>query len=158
MFDSYSFDFLRQSCSKSWSFLAGLFTAMIGYILPIKNVVHLVLFFFLLDIIFGYWAARKLRKEHFSTKIIWQYTMPRVLISIVLVMASFMWDTVFKQEFISTYKVIGWFISGVLLFSIAKNGYKITKWEMFPLIGKLLEKKIEEQTGIDIETESEGTR
>ena len=155
MFETFSFDWLEKAVRNLWSFLAGLFTAVIGYMLPVKDIVHVVLFFFLMDIILGYWAAQRLRKEHFSTRIIWKYTMPRMLISIVLIISSYMWDTVFKQEFVSTYKIIGWFISGVLIYSIAKNGFKITRWEMFPLIGKLFAKKIEEQTGIDINLEDQ---
>ena len=123
MFETFSFDWLEKAVRNLWSFLAGLFTAVIGYMLPVKDIVHVVLFFFLMDIILGYWAAQRLRKEHFSTRIIWKYTMPRMLISIVLIISSYMWDTVFKQEFVSTYKIIGWFISGVLIYSIAKNGF-----------------------------------
>ena len=151
LFETFSFDWFKQAACNSWSLIIGLLTSIVGYFLPVKNIVHLVLFFFLLDIAFGYWAARRLRQEKFSTRIVWQYTMPRILISIVLIISAYMWDNVFNQEFISTYKLIGWFICGILIFSVAKNGYKITDWEMFPLIGKLFSKKIEEQTGINLE-------
>jgi hypothetical protein len=150
----FSFDWLKQVASNIWALITGLMTTVVGYFLPIKNIVHVVLFFFLLDIIFGYWAARKLRRERFSTKIVWQYTMPRILLSLTLIISAFMWDSVFEQEFISTYKVIGWFISGILIYSITKNGYKITHWEMFPMVGKLFERKIEEQTGINLTEEA----
>ena len=150
MFENLSIDWLRQSLTNCWSFLCGLFSVVIGYMLPVKNIVHIVRFFFLLDVIFGYWAARKLRNERFSVKIIWEYTMPRMLISIVLIISAFMWDSVFDQEFVSTYKIIGWFICGILIYSIDKNGYKITNWQMFPLISKLVRKEIQEETGIDV--------
>jgi len=62
-----------------------------------------------------------------------------------------MWDTVFGQDYVSSYKFVGWFISGVLLFSIAKNGFQITKWEVFNSLGGIIKKKVEDQTGEKIE-------
>jgi len=145
----------RTAISNGWHILTGLLTTAIGYFIPVKDIVHLVLFFFLLDIIFGYCAAKKLRKEQFSTRIIWNYTMPRVLISLVLILTSYMWDTTFSQEWISSYKLIGWFICGILLYSIAKNGYKITKWNMLPIMGHMIEHKIEEASGVELHLEEE---
>ena len=127
-----------------------MFAITIGYMLPVKNIVHLVLFLFLMDVVFGYWAAKRLRKEKFSTKIIWQYTMPRILLSILLISISYLWDNVFEQDFVSTYKIIGWFICGMLIYSIAKNGGKITNWQMFPLVSGLIKKEIKAETGMDI--------
>lgn len=147
----FCYDWLQQAACNFWQFATGIFSVIIGYFLPISNIVHLVLFFFLLDIIFGAWAAKKTRGERFSTKIIWKYTMPRILISLVLIITSYMWDTTFHQEILSTYKLIGWFISGVLIYSIAKNGYKITKWRIFPDISSMIEHRIEDATGIDID-------
>lgn len=74
-----------------------------------------------------------------------------MVISLILVIAAYLWDTVFTQDFVGTYKVIGWFISGVLLFSIFQNGYIITDWAMFPKISKILAKKIKDVTGMDID-------
>lgn len=143
-------DWLKGAAGNAWHMLCGVLTTTVGYFLPVKDIVHLVLFFFLLDIIFGACAARKIRKERFSTKIIWNYTMPRVLLSMVLILTSYMWDTTFSQEWISTYKLIGWFIAGILLYSIAKNGYKITQWKILPLMGHMIEHKLEEATGMDL--------
>jgi hypothetical protein len=61
-----------------------------------------------------------------------------------------MWDKVYEQNIVSTYKLIGWFISGVLLYSIAENGYGITNWTVFPKIGELFKSKVKENTGLDI--------
>ena len=149
------FDWLKAVANNAWHCITGLATTAIGYFIPVKDIVHLVLFFFLLDIIFGAAAAKKLRKEKFSTRIIWSYTMPRILISLVLILTSYMWDTTFSQEWISTYKLIGWFICGILLFSVAKNGYKITKWNMLPMMGHMIEHKIEEASGMELHMEDE---
>lgn len=128
----------------------GIAMTAIGFFIPIKNIVHLLIFFFMLDVIFGYLAARKLRGERFSVKIIWNHTIPRMLISLVLILGAFMWDKTYEQDFISTYKLIGWFISGVLLYSIAENGYKITHWYGFLSLKAVFRKKFEDETGTTI--------
>lgn len=66
-----------------------------------------------------------------------------------------MWDSVFSQELVKTYKIVGWFISGVLLWSIAENGYQITKWSVFPKLGNLFRTKVNEATGLDVAEEIE---
>ena len=133
--------------------LSGITTAILGYFLPVKDIVHLLILFFLLDVVFGFWAARKIRKERFSVKIIWTHTIPRMLLSIVLITGAYMWDQVYSQEMVSTYKIIGWFISGVLLYSIAENGYQITKWSVFPKIGNFVSQKVKDNSGISIQDE-----
>ena len=132
-----------------WKTLCGTISAIIGYFLPIKDLVHLVILFFILDMLFGYWAARRLRGERFSTKIVWCTTFPRMLISIVLIIMAYLWDTTCKQQWLPTYNLIGWFISGVLIFSIAKNGFKITHWQGFYNLEGLFKKKIKDELGTD---------
>lgn len=126
------------------SYLAGLFTAILGYFTPVRDIVHLLIFLFIMDILFGFWASRKLTGARFDVKIVWRHTMPRLLISIVLTLGAFMWDEVYGQNLINTYKVVGWFISGLLLYSIAENGYYITKWTLFKRLGNLINSKIDE--------------
>lgn len=132
-----------------WSFLSGTFFTLIGYFLPVKNIVHLLLLFFVLDVIFGYWAARKTRGEIFSARIIWRTTMPRMVISMVLILSAFMWDQVYNQDTVATYRIIGWFISGVLLSSIVQNGYRITQWDMLLGLGEIIKQKIGERNKRD---------
>ncbi len=133
---------------KPAHFLAGVITSICGYFLPVRDIAFLIILFFILDVIFGFWAARKLRSERFSVKIIWDHTMPRMLISIVLVLGAYMWDEVFNQTAVQTYKVIGWFISGVLLYSIAENGYKISKWKVFKDVSELIKRKTRKDVDI----------
>jgi hypothetical protein len=133
-----------------WEILCGMLGTIIGYFLPIKDLVHLVILFFILDMVFGYWAARRLRGEKFSTKIVWNTTFPRMLISLVLIISAYLWDTTCKQNWLPTYNLIGWFISGMLIFSIAKNGFKITHWQGFLGIENLFKKRIEEETGVNL--------
>ena len=146
----FSLDWLRHIASNCASLIFGLVMSIAGYFLPIKNIVHVVLFFFMVDILFGYWAARKLRAERFSVKIIWNHTIPRMVLSIILILLAFIWDTTFSQGLISTYNLFGWFISGVLIYSIAENGYLITSWGVFNRIKGSFSDKINNETGINI--------
>lgn len=135
----------------------GIFSSIIGYFVPVKDIVNVLLLFFLLDMIFGYLAARKGKKrggkecKRFSVKIIWNTTIPRALISIIIVMAAYMWDSTYNQDVVNTYKAIGWFISGVLIFSIAENGFILTKWGIFLKIREFIRSKIKGETEQDPE-------
>jgi hypothetical protein len=142
---------LKHLFQDTYAMFTGTIVSFIGYLLPIRNIVHLLILFFITDVVIGYWAARKLRNERFSVKIIWEHTIPRMLISIVLITGAFMWDEVYKQNLVSTYKIIGWFVSGVLLYSIADNGYHITKWSIFPKIGNMIQDNVKKTTGVDVE-------
>ncbi|MGQ7868685.1 phage holin family protein [Sunxiuqinia sp. sy24] len=145
----------RDLAHNIWSFVAGIVSAIFGYFLPIQDIVHQLILFFVLDVVFGYLAAKKLRGERFSARIIWNTTIPRMLIALVLILGSYVWDEVYQQEFVSTYKIIGWFISGVLFFSIIQNAYKVTNWEMLPLIGRFISQKLDDKTGINIQKEAD---
>lgn len=135
--------------------LSGTVVSIVGLLVPIKDIVHLLIIFFIADVAFGYWAARVVREERFSVKIIWEHTVPRMFISIVLVTGAFMWDKVYGQDVIATYKIIGWFISGVLLLSIAQNGYLITKWSIFTKLGGVISGTIKDKTGFSIEDDKD---
>lgn len=138
--------FLNSICD----FLAAIFLTIIGYLLPLKNMAHLVLFFFFLDIIYGWLADRKLNGSKFKPAIVWAKTVPRIVLTILLLIMAYLLDEVSGQEYIQTYKVVGWFICSLLFLSILKNGYTVTQWNAIPLIGKLIEKRIEKQTDTDI--------
>lgn len=130
--------------------IIGIFTTFIGYLFPIKNIIHLLIIFFIFDVVFGYWAARVIKKERFSVKLIWEHTMPRMAISIIIIICTFMWDKEYHQDVLYTHKIVGWFVSGVLLVSIIDNAYKITKWRAFPQIGKLISTVTKEKTNLDV--------
>lgn len=125
-----------------YSFIIGVFTAIFGYFSPIKDIVNLLLLFFILDVLIGFWASRKLYGERFMVSIVWKHTIPRMILSLILIIGAYMWDSTYQQEYVSTYKIIGWFISGLLLYSIAENAYCITRWTMFKKIGKAIKDQV----------------
>ncbi len=130
---------------NAYAIAAGFIASILGYFLPLKDIVHLMLLFFILDVIFGFWAAKKLRKEKFSVRIIWAHTIPRMILAVITVIMLFLWDNVFSQNLVSTYKIGGWFICGILVSSVVENGWKITRWLVFPKIRKLVEKEIKKE-------------
>ena len=125
-----------------YSFIIGALTAIFGYFSPIKDIVNLLLLFFILDVLIGFWASRKLYGERFMVSIVWKHTVPRMILSLILIIGAYMWDSTYQQEYVSTYKIIGWFISGLLLYSIAENAYCITRWTMFKKIGKAIKDQV----------------
>ncbi len=56
-----------------------------------------------------------------------------------------MLDTVYYMETVKLHRIIGYFFSGIVIASIAQNGYALTRWGIFLEIEKLIKRK----TGID---------
>lgn len=135
-------EWIEQTTSNIWSFLSGVIGSILAFFLPIKDIVNVMVFFFILDVIFGYWAARKLRGERFSAALIWNTTMPRMVLSIIVIMGTYIWENVYYGIGGNTYKMIGGFISGVLLVSIIQNGYKITEWSVFNQLIEIVKNKL----------------
>ena len=127
--------------------------SILGYFSPIKHIANMILAFFILDVIFGYWKSRKIHKKKFSVSIIWNNTVPRMVVAMVLLLCTFILDQETNQNVVQTYKIAGWFIGALLIFSIGENGYHITKWKVLLLFAKVAQKKIKEQTGIEISKE-----
>ena len=143
-------EFLYNLYCKITDGLGALIVAFAGYFSPLSHVAHLVLIFFAVDVLYGWLADKKLNKAPFKPSIVWQKTMPRVLLSITLLILSFIIDKETGQTWIDTYRVIGWAICGLLFMSILKNGYIVTNWGAIKSIDKWAKKKIKDETGIDI--------
>jgi len=133
--------------------LVFLLSSFVGYFSPLKDVVHMVLILFFVDVIYGWLAARKLRGESFKPSIVWKKTMPRVLLSLVLLILAYIIDKETGQKWVNTTSILGWGMSGLLFLSIAKNGYIVTNWKSIPLLEKWVEDKIEKETGVQIKEE-----
>lgn len=134
--------------------LFGGLTSVLGYFGPIKDMVNFMVALFIIDVVIGYITAKKLRKERFQVKIIWEHTMPRLALSLVLTICTYVWDTVYKVEVVSTYAIISWFISGLLIVSIAHNSYKLTKWDAFKTLGTMFERKTKNKIKQNEDTET----
>jgi len=151
MINDLSTDWLKIG----WSAISGALMTILGYFIPIKDIFLLLVGFFIVDMFFGYLAARKLRQEKFSQKKIWTTTVPRMGGSLVLIILAFMWDDVYDQNTMHSYVVIGWFLSGILLAKIAYNLYHITKWDVFLGLGKYFTGRATENSGIQYQNSHE---
>jgi len=142
-------EWIENTISNFWVFLTGVLGSLFAYFLPIKDVVNYMVLFFIIDVLVGYWTARKIRGERFKASKIWEATIPRMLLSIILIMGAYIWENVYYGVAGNTYKIIGGFISGILLVSIAQNGYKLTKWNVFISIVDIIENRFknEKKTG-----------
>lgn len=103
---------LESIAKMIWEFLYGMIGVAIGYFMPIKDMANFIVLLFILDVIFGYWKARATSgprfntpQVRFSTAIVWKTTVPRMLLSLLLVILTFHWDHTFNQQAFSTYNI-----------------------------------------------------
>ncbi len=134
-----------------YHFLGGVLMVFFGYLLPVKDLIAFVTLLFILDVVFGYWKANKLEKSRFQTRIIWDKTMPRWLFSVIILVILFYWDKVHHQDFVKTYYVGGYFLSGTIIASITENALKITGWSFFKGLGNIVKNNVEKTTGEKIQ-------
>ena len=133
-----------------WGKILTALIGLIGYFSPIKDITLMLLLFFFADIAFGYWKAKKVHNAPFAPRIIWDKTVPRMLVVVVLLIGSFALDETNGQTYVATHKLVGWFFGALLLYSIGENGYYITGWRALALFAKFAKKQIEDKTGVEI--------
>lgn len=145
-----TYNVLNWFPQKVGEIIVTVFLSLVGYFSPIKGVAHALLVLFIADIFFGYLRDRKLNKAKFRVSIIWEKTVPRMALVFVVILAAFMIDKETGQDWIHTPEVIGWFFGWLLIMSIAKNGYDLTRWGAFSLFGDFIKSRFKKETGIDI--------
>ena len=64
-------------------------------------------------------------------KKVWDGTIIRMLFSIVLIVLLYLWGDLYQTSMETSYKIVGGFISGVVIVSIIQNMYKLTRWSLF---------------------------
>ena len=129
-----------------YAITVGLFATLFGYFLPIRDLVHLVILFFILEMFLGYLAAKaKDKMVKFSLTVVYEKTMPRLLISLLIIISSFLWDTVTKQVWVPTYTLLSWFFCGLLLLKMTRHGYIITQWIGFLHASKIIDRKLSDK-------------
>ncbi len=106
----------------------GLFGALIAFFEPTLDALRVLVVFFVLDVIFGVWNARKNDGKKFQAKIIWEKTIPKMLVSFLIIISAHMLDCIAPLKSLTITSFVAWFICGVVLSSVWENFYKITKW------------------------------
>ena len=143
--------------NKIIDWLAASVMSIIGYLSPIKDIAHMLVIFFLLDVLWGWLADRKLNNAPFKPSKVWNKTIPRMALAIVLLIACYMLDDRTDQHWISIYKVVGWFIASLLIISITRNGIIVTNWKPLGVIENIFKNRIEKQTGVKIDLSDDET-
>lgn len=133
-------DFLTTSLQNIKTFFLDYYSIMVGtisslfcYFLPIRDLVHLTILFFIIEMITGYFAAKskanmKQKKVCFSLTVVYTKTVPRMFITILILTMAYLWDTVTHQKWVPTYTILGWFFTGILFWKTMRHAYTVTKW------------------------------
>lgn len=124
-------DWIEQTMSHFCTFITGIFGSIIAYLFPVKDIVNFLVLLFILDFLFGFWAAHKIKQERFIVKKVWDGTIIRMLFSIILIVLLYLWGDLYQTSMEISYKIVGGFISGVVIVSIIQNMYKLTRWSLF---------------------------
>jgi FtsH-binding integral membrane protein len=133
-----------------WNLVTGVFFAFLSYFAEMKGAFHVMFAAFILDLFVGIGASKKIRKEKFSMEKFFTALL-RMVIAYALVMLLYAMDKEMHQETLSLANISSWLVSGFLAFSIADNGFKVTGGRLFLSVKTMIRKKVQENTGIEIE-------
>ena len=142
-------DWMRfyENIEQTFWYLVELFKmilfVVVAYFFPISGMVHVVLACFIIDVFYGWKASKKLEGKKFSTGRVLDTALPRFFFSLVVLMLTYTIDKEAGQGAISTYKIVGWAISYVLIVSIAKNAYSVLNWEAIKSIQDITSDKLD---------------
>ena len=130
--------------------LCGLFFAVIGYFTEIQGAIHVMWAALLFDLLTGVLASVWKRKEKFSMSKLF-IAVGRAIGASVLVALLYAMDKEMHQEIAASYNIAAWLISGFYAWSASENMDNIWGGRIFGLLKGFLEKRVEDQTGIDIQ-------
>ena len=131
-----------------WNIFLGFVTAISSYFLPVRNIVYVMFFAILIDLLFGVLAARK-RGEGIKPEKLWD-TAKKLLISVILISLLYSIDKEIGGDMIQLHKIMAWFIAGFEVWSIIKSFTELSSSTLFRLLKHLMEDKVEEKTGIKL--------
>jgi len=130
--------------------LCGLFFAVIGYFAEIQGAIHVMWAALLFDLLTGILASVWKRKEKFSMSKLFT-AIGRAIGASFLVALLFAMDKEMHQEIAASYNIAAWLISGFYAWSASENMDNIFGGRIFGLLKGFLKKRVEDQTGIEIE-------
>jgi len=137
--------------------LCGLFFAVIGYFAEIQGAIHVMWAALLFDLLAGVLASVWKRKEKFSMSKIFT-AVGRAIGASFLVALLYAMDKEMHQELAASYNIAAWLISGFYAWSASENMDTLFGGRLFAILKGFLEKRVEDQTGIDIQKTSENGR
>lgn len=144
---------LNELFNDVYNLVVGAIFSLFGYFSPIRETMHILFFFFLLDVIFGYLVARKVRGEKWQPKIIWEKTIIKMLVASLMVITAHMLDKIAPSSYLTIREFVGWFISGVVLSSVWENFHTLTKWKIVVKLSETLSEKLKFKNVEDVKDE-----
>lgn len=144
---------LNELFNDVYNLVVGAIFSLFGYFSPIRETMHILFFFFLLDVIFGYLVARKVRGEKWQPKIIWEKTIIKMLVASLMVITAHLLDQIAPSSYLTIREFVGWFISGVVLSSVWENFHTLTKWKIVVKLNETLKEKLKFKNEEDVKDE-----
>ena len=119
--------------------LSKLAVLLISYFAPVKEIVHVMLIFILIDFISGVWAAKK-RKETLESRK-FRKTLTKFLWYTIALILCYMMEKTFNLSWSNLSGIIGGFICFIELKSIFENITHITGEPIFMKILHMIRKR-----------------
>lgn len=145
------FDVMQDFFSNAAGWLLGVFLSIAHYFAPVADTIHVLLVFFIGDILFGFLASKKLRGESFNPKKVWEKTIPKMLVSFFIIISAHMLDSISPIGFLTIRESVGWILSGLVLHSVWKNAFIVTKWTALRHIGEFLSDSLKDRFKVDVD-------
>ena len=130
-----------------YHFIAGSFTAILGYFAPMKDVLHVVLIAIIIDLFFGLIAARS-KGEGIKSFKLWR-TVYKMLFAVILIALVYSIDK--EMGMMELHKFIAWGIAGFEVWSILESMGTITDHKLFGLLKHIMTDKVKDITGVNLE-------
>ena len=141
-------------CNHFYNILCGMFLAILGYFNEIQGAVHVMWAALAFDLITGIMASMLKRKEKFSMSKAF-IAVGRAIGATVLVALLFAMDKEMHQQVAATYNIAAWLIAGFYAWSASENMDQLTGGRIFKILSGFIEKKVENTTGVDLDSNVE---
>ena len=143
-------DIMEEFFCNAGGWVLGVFLSIVHYFAPVADTIHVLLVFFIADILFGFLASKKLRGESFNPRKVWEKTIPKMLVSFFIIISAHMLDSISPLGFLTIRESVGWILSGLVLHSVWKNAFVVTKWTALRHIGEFLSDSLKDKFKVDV--------
>lgn len=144
-------DIIEEFFCNAAGWVLGVFLNIAHYFAPVADTIHVLLVFFIADILFGFLASKKLRGESFNPRKVWEKTIPKMLVSFFIIISAHMLDSISPIGFLTIRESVGWILSGLVLHSVWKNAFIVTKWTALRHIGEFLSDSLKDRFKVDVD-------
>lgn len=118
------------------------FTLLLAYFLPIRPLIHAVVFLFLVDWIFGIWKSRKAHRRLTSYR--FRKSVTKITGYIVCVMSTYVFQNIFLPDWANLTHIAAGYIAFTELVSIYENISEITGKRLLLELKEILVKNLKE--------------